>query len=139
MAAQRKTRVEIGVLLKKLAAVPQVMQDTMATVIPQEAKGFVKTVIAITPPASVGTTGAAAKKQGEESVCRDLMRVFQPVRMKGKRVVPHLFGEKNPEGIKRQPPYTVPTTETHSDLIVIYNQRRQRRHDGKMTRGRKQA
>ncbi|WP_156345489.1 hypothetical protein [Verrucomicrobium spinosum] len=78
-----------------------------------------------------GHDGCGREEAREESVCRDLMRVFQPVRMKGKRVVPHLFGEKNPEGIKRQPPYTVPTTETHSDLIVIYNQRRQRRTMGR--------
>jgi len=46
----------------------------------QAARGFVKTVAEVTPPASKGVTGSAAKKQGEASITRDLARVMKAVR-----------------------------------------------------------
>lgn len=62
-----KTVLPIEPLLRKLAAVPGAMKETMERVVPEEAKEFVKTVVSITLPASKGKTGSAAKKQGEES------------------------------------------------------------------------
>jgi len=40
------------------------------------AKGFVRDMIAVTPPGSAGVTGTAAKKQGEAAIDRDLSRIM---------------------------------------------------------------
>lgn len=40
------------------------------------ARGFVKDVVSITPPASKGVAGMAAKKAGEAAIVRDLQRIF---------------------------------------------------------------
>ena len=46
----------------------------------QAAKGFVKEVVAITPPAGKGKRGSAAKKAGEASILYDLARVMTAAR-----------------------------------------------------------
>jgi len=46
---------------------------------PRQGSGLLQ----ITPPGSQGVTGAAAKKQGEAAIARDLRKIFVPVRMKG--------------------------------------------------------
>ena len=46
----------------------------------QAAKGFVKTVVEITPPAGKGKRGSAAKKAGEASILHDLARVMVAAR-----------------------------------------------------------
>ncbi len=43
------------------------------------ARGFVKDIVAITPPASQGSRGAAAKKAGEAAVLGDVLKLAQPV------------------------------------------------------------
>lgn len=43
------------------------------------ARGFVKDIVAITPPASQGSSGAAAKKAGENAVLGDVLKLAQPV------------------------------------------------------------
>lgn len=43
-------------------------------------RGIVRTAAEITPPASRGVTGVAAKKAGEKAVTRDILRVFEPTR-----------------------------------------------------------
>ena len=45
----------------------------------EAAKGFVKNIVAITPPASRGVTGGAAKKAGENAVAGDLARMARVV------------------------------------------------------------
>lgn len=97
------------------------------------AKGMVTDIIAITPPASKGAQGVAAKRAGEGAIMRDLGAVFAPVRIKGYRTITTVFGRK----IKK--PVRVPTTEHWPDVISIYHERSHRRHGGRMTRGRKQA
>lgn len=42
-------------------------------------------LLQITPPASVGVTGSAARAAGEAALQRDLARVFSPVKLTGKR------------------------------------------------------
>ena len=42
----------------------------------EAARGFVKEVVAITPPASKGKRGSAAKKAGEGAIIADLARVM---------------------------------------------------------------
>ncbi len=51
----------------------------------QAARGFVRRVVAVTPPASEGTTGLDARRQGEAKIDRELQRVFVPVPLRGKR------------------------------------------------------
>ena len=51
----------------------------------QAARGFVRREIAITPPASDGSTGLGARRQGERKIDRELARVFVPVPLKHKR------------------------------------------------------
>lgn len=51
----------------------------------QAARGFVRRVVAVTPPASEEVTGLAARRQGERKIDRELQRVFVPVTLKGKR------------------------------------------------------
>ena len=46
----------------------------------QAAKGFVKAVATVTPPASKGATGSSAKKQGEAAITNDLAKVMVAVR-----------------------------------------------------------
>ena len=46
----------------------------------QAAKGFVKEVVDITPPAGKGQRGSAAKKAGEASILHDLARVMVAAR-----------------------------------------------------------
>ena len=60
----------------------------------QAARGFVRRVVAVTPPASEGTTGLDARRQGEAKIDRELQRVFVPVALKGKRPeqYPDVFG-----------------------------------------------
>lgn len=45
----------------------------------QAAKGFVRNVILITPPASKSNTGTDAKKAGEMAIATDVARIFMPL------------------------------------------------------------
>jgi hypothetical protein len=47
---------------------------------PRQGSGLLQ----ITPPASRGVTGSAARRQGERAINRDLATIFSPVRIKGK-------------------------------------------------------
>lgn len=42
-------------------------------------------LLQITPPASAGSTGTAAKRAGESAIAKDLAAIFTPVRLKYKR------------------------------------------------------
>ena len=86
----------------------------------QAAKGFVKTVTEVTPPASKGTTGSAAKKQGEAAITGDLARVMLPVRSRRnaqlqdpveiyKRLRDKNTGRINPRNLQK--PYPVSSTQ----------------------------
>lgn len=70
---------QIQQAIKNLA--PHV-KKTRKELVERAAKGFVRTVATITPPASKGTTGPAARKQGEATITSDLARVMIPVRPK---------------------------------------------------------
>lgn len=60
------------------------------------AKGFVKDVVSITPPASKGTTGTAAKKAGETAIAADIAKlVIAEATAPGQ---PGIFVEKRPPG-----------------------------------------
>jgi hypothetical protein len=82
----------------------------------QAAKGFVKEVVDITPPAGKGKRGSAAKKAGEASIQYDLARVMVAVRARTgvtlqdpwaihQRLRDLRTGRINPRNLKR--PYPV--------------------------------
>ena len=86
----------------------------------QAAKGFVKTVATVTPPASKGATGSTAKKQGEVAITNDLAKVMKAVRVRRgaqlqsaqdiyKRFRDARTGRINPRNL--QNPYPVSSTE----------------------------
>src|SRR5438093_12671996 len=58
---------------------PQV-QKSRRELTEQAARGFVKEVVAITPPAGKGKKASAAKKAGEQAIKSDLARVMIAVR-----------------------------------------------------------
>jgi hypothetical protein len=85
----------------------------------EAARGFVKEVVAITPPASKGKRGNAAKKAGEGAIIADLARVMvAATRRKGvtlgdpaeihKRLRDPHTGRINPRNLKQ--PYPVDAT-----------------------------
>lgn len=86
----------------------------------QAAKGFVKAVATVTPPASKEATGSAAKKQGEATITNDLAKVMKAVRAKRnaqlqsaadiyKRFRDTRTGRINPRNLQK--PYPVSSTE----------------------------
>src|SRR3954469_22853647 len=81
----------------------------------EAARGFVKEVVAITPPASKGKRGSAAKKAGEQAIISDLARVMignakrhgvtlEDPRAIHKRLRDPRTGRINPRNLKRQYP-----------------------------------
>jgi len=81
----------------------------------QAARGFVRTVAEITPPASKGKTGSTAKKQGEATISSDLACVMIPVRPRReaqlesaasiyKRLRDKRTGRINPRNLKARHP-----------------------------------
>ena len=85
----------------------------------QAAKGFVKTVTTVTPPASKDATGSTAKKQGEAAITNDLAKVMKAVRAKRnvqlqsaqdiyKRFRDTRTGRINPRNLQK--PYPVSST-----------------------------
>ncbi len=132
-------KVDIATGLKRLRAVPGLFEEVMKATVPQEARGFVKDIIAISPPASKRNTGTAAKKAGEASIDADLAGLFAGVVLKGTRTIPLLFGQADPP-VEKKPPYHVPTKEVHPDVRAIYLRRKDKRSEwsglwGRITRG----
>ena len=52
------------------------VQKSRAELVEDAAKGFVKRVVAITPPASKGVSGSKAKQQGDQAIKSDLARIM---------------------------------------------------------------
>lgn len=67
---------DIAPLLAKLKAIPGAMEEVIVPLVKQEARLFVRDVVKVTPPASSGTFGMQAKKQGEAAVARDIARIY---------------------------------------------------------------
>lgn len=106
-----------------------------------QSKGVIREVLSITPPAQRGEgvklMGVAARRAGEARIDADLRGVFQGVKIRGFRMVPHLFGDRSPE-VGKKPPYRVATKEKHLNVEGIYNARqasRSRRGKKSLTRG----
>jgi hypothetical protein len=140
MAVRRRGRVEIQGLLRKSRRARKVLRKVMKQVVPEEARGFVRTIVHDTPPANKRVKGKKAQKAGERTIDRDLGAVFVGKKLKRKRAITHLFGNKAPR-TGSQPPWYVRTKEMHPDVEKIYEVRRARglEKGRKMTRGRRQA
>jgi hypothetical protein len=88
----------------------------------QAAKGFVKGVVAITPPAGKGKQGTAAKKAGETAIINDLARVMiaaraRQVTLQDPRAIHQRLrdlrtGRINPRNLKK--PYPVDASALRS-------------------------
>lgn len=122
-------------LLEKLGKLCAFTGEEMQAIMRQEATLFISNpgktpgVIQITPPYSRRDSSAAyALRAGKESINRDLAAVFSPRTIKGQRVIPHLFGDRNPD-VRRKPPYTVATTERWPDVAAIAKERWKRKHE----------
>jgi len=73
MAARSKTVVDIRPLLDKLRRVPGLLEAEMKPKIEAEGRLLVQEIVKWTPPASEGTTGGKAKRQGEMAITADLL------------------------------------------------------------------
>lgn len=126
----------------KLSAI---VDDDLSDFMEVQAKGIMVELFKVTPPASGAKASAStAMKRGQETINRDLAGLFKPVQIKGTRTINHLFGDFNPSGVGRQPPYVVPTRETVPNPEAIYLARVNKRSriaslSGFISRGRRQA
>lgn len=98
----------------KLLLYAEIMGKRLTDVVKRMAKGVTRRVIAITPPGSQGTTGAAAYRQGRTRIARQMSAVLAPVKLKGQRKVTSVFGRK------LAAPVIVPTKERHPDVATLY-------------------
>lgn len=76
------------------------VNKTKSELVEQAAKGFVKNVVAITPPASKGVTGSKAKQQGETAIKVDIARIM--VAAARKRDLDTRMGAASPEELYRR-------------------------------------
>ena len=92
----------------------ETMGRTMAQTLRRAAKSINRRVLAITPPASPGVSGAAARRAGQQRIARQMSTVLAPVRIKGRRKITVVFGRR----IAR--PVFVPTRERVVDVAGHY-------------------
>lgn len=68
--------VNLGPLLKKLRQVPRDAARIIAEAVEVDARGFVKDIIAVTPP-SMGKANKESQQRGATAVARDIRKVYQ--------------------------------------------------------------
>jgi hypothetical protein len=66
-------KADMSGILSKLVRVAPVIRKPVRTLVIQEAKGFTRDAQRITPPASQGVSGPAARQQGMAAIRRDLL------------------------------------------------------------------
>ena len=71
-----RMRFDLRPIQRGIKALAPQMKKTRRELAEEAARGFVKEVVAITPPASKGKRGSAAKKAGEGAIIADLARVM---------------------------------------------------------------
>lgn len=69
-------KMNIARFIRRLKIAPALVLKEMTVLINQEGRGFVKDVVAITPPASQGVQGLSAKKQGERKIIANLASIY---------------------------------------------------------------
>lgn len=67
--------VQLGTLIKRLRRVPREAAAIMAKAIQDDARGFVRDIVAITPP-SMGRANPASKERGEVKVESDIRKAY---------------------------------------------------------------
>lgn len=67
--------IHLGPLMKKLRQVPREAARIMQHVVETDAKGFIKDIVAITPP-STGKANVESKRRGEMAIDSDLKSVY---------------------------------------------------------------
>lgn len=120
-------RNDIGPSIRRYAAE---MKKGLPEVTKSTAKGVTRRVIDVTPPASAGVVGAAARRAGFDRIASDMGKVLAPVRLKGRRKITTVFGHT----VAR--PFYVPTRELHPDVAGAYRQHRTFRNNGVGVRAR---
>ena len=71
-----RMRFDLRPIQRGIKALAPQMKKSRRELAEEAARGFVKEVVAITPPASKGKRGSAAKKAGEGAIIADLARVM---------------------------------------------------------------
>ena len=111
-----RLRFDLKPIQRGIKALAPQMKKSRRELAEEAARGFVKEVVAITPPASKGKRGSGAKKAGEGAIIADLARVMvAAARKKGvklgdpaeihKRLRDPHTGRMNPRNLKG--PYPV--------------------------------
>ena len=111
-----RVRFDLRSIQRGIKALAPQVKKSRRELAEEAARGFVKEVVAITPPASKGKRGSAAKKAGEAAIIADLARVMvAAARKKGvklgdpaqihKRLRDPRTGRINPRNLKH--PYPV--------------------------------
>lgn len=72
-------RFDMKDLRASIARVASITGKGKPEVVQTAARGFVKTIVAITPPASKGSSGTAAKKAGEAAITADTALSLEPM------------------------------------------------------------
>jgi len=93
----------------------EVTGRTLAGSLKRAGKGVTRRVIDITPPASAATTGAAAYRQGRIRIGKQMSAILAPVKLKGRRLIPVVFGHRLAK------PVSVKTRELYPDVKQLYN------------------
>lgn len=137
-------------LLEKVDKLCVLTGDELKAIMRQQATLFISNpgktpgVIQVTPPFNArDNRPQSALFAGKSTIDQDLGALFRPVTIKGQRMIPHLFGDRNPD-VGRKPPYTVKTKELWPNVEAIYRYRLKRKFEAPrvvdgMGRGRKQA
>lgn len=71
-----RLRFDLKPIQRGIKALAPHVKKSRRELVHEAARGFVKEVVAITPPASKGKRGSAAKKAGEQAIISDLARVM---------------------------------------------------------------
>lgn len=74
---------------RSIASLSRYVKTDGPTLLKQQARGFVRRVIDMTPPGSERVRGASAKRQGEMAVRADMRKLFTPRRFKVKTKAKH--------------------------------------------------
>lgn len=76
LAKSMKFKFDTRRLQKAIKDLRPLVRKTSTELVEEAAKGFVKRVVAITPPASKGVSGSKAKQQGDQAIKSDLARIM---------------------------------------------------------------
>jgi hypothetical protein len=110
------------------------VNKTRDELITTAARGFVKDVVAITPPSNGATKGTAAKKAGEATIAGDVGRIFQPMSEQGIEQFRTLYGDERQESFGHKGAKALGTIRAK---VLAFGQmadwhRRRRRKDGRV-------